>query len=27
LNRNFIGIELDDKYFGIAKKRIMESIK
>ena len=22
LNRNFIGIELDDKYFEIAKKRI-----
>ena len=24
LNRNFIGIELDDKYFEIAKKRIEE---
>lgn len=26
LNRNFIGIELDDKYFEIAKKRINEII-
>ena len=25
LNRNFIGIELDDKYFEIAKKRIKEA--
>lgn len=25
LNRNFIGIELDEKYFNIAKKRILES--
>ena len=25
LNRNFIGIEMDDKYFDIAKKRIEES--
>ena len=24
LNRNFIGIELDDKYFEIAKERINE---
>ena len=24
LNRNFIGIELDDKYFDIAKERINE---
>lgn len=24
LNRNFIGIEMDDKYFEIAKKRILE---
>ena len=24
-NRNFIGIELDDNYFKIAKKRIEES--
>ena len=24
LNRNFIGIELDEKYFEIAKKRIEE---
>jgi len=27
LKRNFIGIELDDKYFEIAKKRIMEKTK
>lgn len=26
-NRNFIGIELDDKYFEIASKRIEESLK
>ena len=26
-NRNFIGIEKDDKYFGIAKKRIEEHLK
>ena len=25
LNRNFIGIELDDKYFNIAKERINEA--
>ena len=25
LNRKFIGIELDDKYFEIAKKRILET--
>ena len=25
LNRNFIGIELDDKYFEIAKRRISEA--
>ncbi len=25
LNRNFIGIELDEKYFEIAKKRIEEA--
>ena len=24
-NRNFIGIELDEKYFNIAKKRVEES--
>lgn len=27
LNRNFIGIEKDDKYFEIAKKRIADAIK
>jgi DNA modification methylase len=27
LNRNFIGIELDDGYFEVAKKRIAEEIK
>lgn len=27
LNRKFIGIELDDKYFEIAKERIDESNK
>ena len=27
LNRNFIGIELDDKYFEIAKQRIMKRLK
>ena len=27
LNRNFIGMELDDKYFDIAKKRINDHIK
>ena len=27
LNRNFIGIELDEKYFGIAKERIEEANK
>ena len=26
LNRNFIGIEKDDKYFEIAEKRINENI-
>jgi len=26
LNRNFIGIEMDDKYFEIAKERINDSI-
>ena len=26
-NRNFIGIELDDKYFDIAKTRISETAK
>ena len=26
LNRNFIGIELDEKYFDIAKKRIENTI-
>ena len=26
-NRNFIGIELDEKYFEIAKNRIENSIK
>lgn len=26
-NRNFIGIEIDEKYFNIAKDRITESIK
>jgi len=26
-NRNFIGIEKDDKYFEIAKKRIADAIK
>jgi len=26
LNRNFIGMELDDKYFEIAEKRINEAI-
>jgi len=25
LNRNFIGIELDEKYFEIAKERIKEA--
>lgn len=25
LNRKFIGIEMDDNYFNIAKKRIQES--
>jgi site-specific DNA-methyltransferase (adenine-specific) len=25
MNRNFIGVEIDDKYFKIAKKRIEES--
>ena len=25
LNRNFIGIEMDDKYFEIAKKRIEDT--
>lgn len=25
-NRNFIGIELDEQYFGIAEKRIHERI-
>lgn len=25
-NRNFIGIELDDGYFNIAKKRIEEAV-
>jgi len=27
LNRNFIGIELNEKYFNIAKKRIEDSPK
>ena len=27
LNRSFIGIEMDDKYFEIASKRINEHIK
>lgn len=27
LNRNFIGIELDDGYFQIAKERIIEAKK
>ena len=26
LNRNFIGIELDDKYFEIAKERIEKDL-
>ena len=26
-NRNFIGMELDDKYFEIAEKRINDTIK
>ena len=26
-NRKFIGIELDDKYFDVAKKRIEELLK
>ena len=26
-NRNFIGIELDDEYFNIAKERIEKSIR
>jgi site-specific DNA-methyltransferase (adenine-specific) len=26
LNRNFIGIELDENYFNIAKKRIEETL-
>ena len=26
-NRNFIGIEMDDKYFEIAKNRIEQTIK
>lgn len=26
LNRNFIGIEMDDNYFEVAKNRICESL-